>query len=209
MRALRVVTIGLGILALLLCATGVAGAVLLAPSRDTARLGGISLRGAGAPARIPLLGLACADDAARARVETCTATVAGRPLRVTIEYAARSDQGFAACGATWDGATVACLRAVGWSRYAVIDADALGLTAADLRATARFWPTEGWRQADWQRLPYLLAGLAALGVALLFLNIPTSHPFGRVALAGCGALTAFFSALVPLGLLIASLGVID
>jgi hypothetical protein len=212
MKVLRVASLSLTGVALLCCLAGVAVATYFAPPDDLYRVAGVALRGPGGVARLPHRGLACADDPANARLATCRATGGGQALVVTAEYEARPAWGLRACTATYQGKSATCRAGnmvVNGPLYAIIQGADLGLSRADLQSVRQQWPVENWHEADWLRVPALLAALLALGVVLVACNIPVPHPFGRAIIAGAGGLTTFLVTYTALGLYIFSLGYVD
>ena len=212
MKVFRVASMSFAGMALLCCLAGVAVAAYFAPPADLNQIAGVALRSSGSAARIPHRGVVCAGDPANARVTTCRTTLAGQPLVVTDEYETGSAWRLRACTATYQGKAATCRTGnmvINGPPYAVIQAADLGLSPTDLHSVRQQWPVENWREADWLRVPALLAVLLALGVVLVACNIPAPHPLGRVLIAGAGGLTTFLVTYAALGLYIVSLGYVD
>jgi hypothetical protein len=212
MNAFRVVSLTLAGVALLICLIGLAVVAYFAPPADLYHVSGIALSGPGGVARLPYRSIACADDPANARLTACRTTLAGQPLVVTAEYEAGAAWSLRACTATYRGKSATCRTGnmvVNGPPYAIIQGSELGLSRADLQSVRQQWPVENWHEADWLRVPALLAALLALGAVLAACNIPVPHPFGRVILAGAGGLTTFLVTYAALGLYILSLGYLD
>jgi len=91
----------------------------------------------------------------------------------------------------------------------VVNGDQLGIAAADLATLRPAWSPERWDTATWQRAYFGLAALIALAIAAAALNVPVSHPLGRVALALGTSFTTFILAASLLGVFLNSLGYID
>jgi hypothetical protein len=205
-RAFRVVSLSFCAVAILAGVVGVVTAIHFAPPRPEGRFAALSLQSTGETARLTRRDLACSADAANPLITRCRATVAGRPLVVTVEHEV-ARWGFRRCTATLGDRSTPCRST--FPPYAVVDGATLGLTGADIHALRQRDPLGHWREDDWLRAALVLAATLALGIAAGAANAPTSGLLGRIVVAAGSGVTAFFIAYPALGLFVLSLGYVS
>ncbi len=194
-------------IAILVVVGSLVGAVYFAPPRGRNQISGIAITGATPATLLPRHGLACATDPATPLITVCRGMIGATPLVLTATRNLSSSWLLSACTVTYGERSTPC-RA-GFPPYAIVNGDQLGLAAADLAALRPAWSPERWDNAAWQRAYFGLASLTALAIATAALNVPLSHPPGRVMLALGTGFTTFILAAPLLGVFLNSLGYND
>ncbi len=207
MNGLRRATLLFCGIAILIVVGSLVGAVYFAPPHGQNQISGITITGATPSALLPRHGLACATGPTTPLITVCRAMIGATPLVLTATRDVPNSWSLSACTATYGERTTFC-RAT-FPPYTIVNGDQLGIAAADLAALRPAWSPERWDTAMWRRAYFGLAALVALAIAAAALNVPLSHPLGRVTLALGTGFTAFILAAPLLGVFLNSLGYID
>lgn len=207
MRMLRPLTLAFCGFALCLVAVALAGAAYFAPPRPEGTISAITITGTTPVPLLPRHGLVCAEERSDLLVTVCRATVLGEPFTVTAVRATPGGTMLASCTASYGERTAPCRG--GFPPFVVADGSALGVDGAAVVAARPAWLPDRWLGDRWLRVFIGLAALLALGVAAASLNVPLSHPIGRLALSVGTGFTTFVVATPLLGLYLDALRYLD
>ena len=205
-RALSLLFLGA---ALLVCLVGAAVTARFAPPRRHDRIAGVALGLPGDLTRIARRNLDCTRPAANSPVESCTITVEGKVLRVDVEHHSPPQWRFRDCKVSYGTRIGSCWPGTfGGSAYAMIGTD-FGVAGETIRALRRENRLENLPEASWSRIITIMAGVLALGVALVATQVAGGWGSTRTAAAAVSGAGTFVLSWYVLTLFMLVMGVID